>query len=107
MRSTIDLFHTILSHGGWATGDTIAIVASLGYVAFFGFPGIRYFRRHTRPRTPEPTCSPTSRVLDRGSCSRAVLTSRSSNLGDLRAHDRGLSRTRPVDVSHPIPDLRT
>ena len=33
------------------------------------------------PCTPEPTCSPTSRLLDCGSCSRAMLTSRSRQPG--------------------------
>jgi transposase len=48
------------------------------------------------PCTPEPTCSPTSRLLDSGSCSRAMLTSRSRQPGGL-TYQRMIAAYREPD----------
>lgn len=45
--STVDLFHATLTHAGWTTAETHAILACLGYVLVFGVLGVRYFRWDT------------------------------------------------------------
>jgi ABC-2 type transport system permease protein len=46
--ATGDMFHHVLSASAWTGTDTNAVLACLGYIAVFGFLGIRYFRWSTR-----------------------------------------------------------
>lgn len=46
--ATVQLFHTAIALTGWTVTDTGAVLACLGYIAIFGFLGIRFFRWNAR-----------------------------------------------------------